>query len=112
MTSASFDSIPGAHPALAALQSPDQPVRAHLERKRLALADEMRNYPTPIPGCDQQFNGLLDAYQRVRRALQQLDAICAAALDPQDLAEKLRAFDPESLPDEAYPHDTVHTAHN
>jgi hypothetical protein len=84
-------------------------MRAQLEQRRLALADEIRHYPTPIAGCDQHFNALLEAQHRVRRQLQRLDAICAEARTPEDLADRLTAFRLERLPEEAYPHDTVHT---
>ncbi len=33
---------------------------AHLEQARRAVCAEIRAYPTPIAGCDQQFNYLLE----------------------------------------------------
>lgn len=42
---------------------------AALKAAQLALSDEIRSYPTPISGCDAQFNGLLAERRRVARAL-------------------------------------------
>lgn len=38
------------------------------------LQDEMKSYPTPIAGCDAQFNHLLAEQQRIRNALDALRA--------------------------------------
>ena len=35
-------------------------LREHLQSLKHAIQDEIRNYPTPIAGCDQQFNYLLE----------------------------------------------------
>ena len=50
-------------------------------RARMALAEaaaeldaEIRAYPTPVSGCDAQYNHLLAERSRVRRALDALDA--------------------------------------
>lgn len=48
--------------------------RQELRLARHALRDEILNYPTPIAGCDEQFNHLLVQSQRVRNALDALDA--------------------------------------
>lgn len=88
---------------------PGLPIRAELERKRLALAEEIRNYPTPIAGCDQHFNWLLEQEQRVRAQIQRLNSLAAQARTPEALAAALRAFDAERVPAEPYPHDTVHS---
>jgi len=37
----------------------------HLEGLRKAVQEEVRNYPTPIAGCDQQFNHLLEIRGRI-----------------------------------------------
>lgn len=96
-------------PTTATPSTPDLPLRAELERRRLALAEEIRNYPTPIAGCDQHFNWLLEQQQRVRAQLQQLDSLVAGAHTREALAAALRAFDPNSVPAGPYPHDTVHS---
>ncbi|WP_415403927.1 hypothetical protein [Tateyamaria sp. SN3-11] len=48
--------------------------RAELASAQWLLAQEIRSYPTPISGCDAQFNHLLAERQRVTEALGQLDA--------------------------------------
>lgn len=48
--------------------------RAELVTARRLLSDEIRTYPTPISGCDAQFNHLLAERQRVSETLAQLDA--------------------------------------
>ena len=37
----------------------------HLRESLHVVQDEIRNYPTPIAGCDQQFNYLLDKRERI-----------------------------------------------
>ncbi len=41
----------------------------HLEGSRKAVQEEVRNYPTPIAGCDQQFNHLLEIRGRIAAEL-------------------------------------------
>ena len=48
----------------------------HLEDRRRALAAEIRDYPTPIPRCDAQFNHL---YEQQARLVRELDRIGAVA---------------------------------
>jgi hypothetical protein len=36
-----------------------------LDAERRRLYEEIRNYPTPIAGCDQQFNYLLEQHAQV-----------------------------------------------
>ena len=38
------------------------------------LTDDIRTYPTPIAGCDEQFNHLMAERSRVTAALDRLDA--------------------------------------
>ena len=40
-------------------------IRAHLENEKTKIYEEIRNYPRPVPACDQQFNYLLE--ERARR---------------------------------------------
>lgn len=47
--------------------------RAELRVARGKLLQEIRNYPTPIAGCDAQFNHLLSERTRVSAALRALD---------------------------------------
>jgi hypothetical protein len=47
--------------------------RSELKIARQSLNQEISTYPTPISGCDAQFNYLLAERERVRTALQTLD---------------------------------------
>ncbi|WP_282606996.1 hypothetical protein [Pelagibius sp. Alg239-R121] len=47
--------------------------RAELKVAKGKLTKEIRNYPTPIAGCDCQFNHLLSERTRVSEALRALD---------------------------------------
>ena len=49
-------------------------VRDHLRRMQRSVNDEIRDYPTPIPRCDAQFNHLLEQRARLRRAVERVDA--------------------------------------
>jgi len=50
-------------------------IRDHLERKRLRLAGDIVNYPTPIPACDADFNHMLAERARIEADLARLDAL-------------------------------------
>ena len=54
--------------------SPTARARAALHDAASELDAEIRSYPTPVSGCDAQFNHLLAERSRVRRALDALDA--------------------------------------
>ncbi len=47
---------------------------AHLEAERRRLYEEIKHYPTPIAGCDQQFNYLLEQQARVIAELSRIRA--------------------------------------
>ncbi len=49
-------------------------VRRHLADALDALDAEIRDYPTPVSGCDAQYNHLLAERRRAHEALQVLDA--------------------------------------
>ncbi len=48
--------------------------KSDLEAAKRVLNEEINAYPTPIAGCDEQFNYLLQQKRRVVGALQALDA--------------------------------------
>ena len=48
--------------------------KAELLQARALLRDEIRDYPTPISGCDAQFNHLIAERQKVSEALNRLEA--------------------------------------
>jgi tyrosine decarboxylase / aspartate 1-decarboxylase len=47
-------------------------IRERLEARKRRLDDEIRAYPTPIPRCDAQFNGLLEERSEIVRRLEAL----------------------------------------
>jgi hypothetical protein len=49
-------------------------VRDHLRVMKHRLDEEIRDYPTPIPRCDAQFNHLFEERARLNQALERLDA--------------------------------------
>jgi hypothetical protein len=51
---------------------------ASLEAQKRRLYAEIQNYPTPIAGCDQQFNHLLDEQARVNAELARVRAAIKA----------------------------------
>ena len=53
---------------------PTDRARVALIFARQELDDEIRNYPTPISGCDAQYNFLLAERRRVHAALEALDS--------------------------------------
>ncbi len=48
--------------------------RRHLAEARDALDAEIRDYPTPVSGCDAQYNHLLAERRRAHEALQVLES--------------------------------------
>lgn len=56
------------------LTSPTARARTALIDARTELDAEIRTYPTPISGCDAQYNHLLAERRRVHAALEALDA--------------------------------------
>lgn len=67
-------------------------IRAHLLALKQPVDAEIRAYPPPIPGCDAQFNHLLDQRAGLSRALVGLDEIAHANMPPADEARALDAF--------------------
>lgn len=59
-----------------------------LEDARTKIAAEMRDYPTPISGCDAQFNHLLAERQRIAAALNALSESVFVAT-PRSLAPEV-----------------------
>ena len=47
--------------------------RAELRMARQLIQDEIRDYPTPISGCDAQFNYLIGLRGSISEALRALD---------------------------------------
>ena len=49
-------------------------LRDLLEARKRDVADQIRHYPGPIPGCDAQYNHLLDIRRVLTQELRRLDA--------------------------------------
>ena len=64
----------------------------HLEDRRRALAAEIRNYPTPIPRCDAQFNHLYEQQSRLARELDRIGALAGKSLEREDCIELIERF--------------------
>ena len=54
-----------------------QTVRLRLEQLKSDVAAEIHDYPTPIAGCDAQFNHLLEQQRALVAELARLDAVAA-----------------------------------
>lgn len=59
-------------------------IKVHLENARDRIYEEMRNYPPPIPACDQHFNYLLEERARVSRELGRMHEASKASLSHRD----------------------------
>ena len=55
-------------------ESPTKDREKFLEAEKRRLYEEIRNYPTPIAGCDQQFNYLLEQQARIAAELNRIRA--------------------------------------
>src|SRR5260370_39428969 len=64
----------------------------HLEDRRRALPAENRNYPTPIPRCDAQFNHLYEQQSRLARELDRIGALAGKGLKREDLVGLIEGF--------------------
>lgn len=64
---------PGAHERTNAVATSARAIRAYLERRRAALNEEIRRYPTPIARCDVQLGGLIDERDAATRLLRDAD---------------------------------------
>jgi hypothetical protein len=50
-------------------------LRDRLEKAKKAILEEIRNYPRPIAGCDQQFNYLLEERDRISGELSRVASL-------------------------------------
>jgi uncharacterized protein YdcH (DUF465 family) len=67
-------------------------LQGHLRVSRDTIQDEIRNYPTPIAGCDQQFNHLLERRDQIDDEISRIDE---AILNhqPHVIADLVRSSD-------------------
>jgi len=76
----------------AKLESMRNEIRLHLEDLRRTLATEIRNYPTPIPRCDAQFNHLYEQRARLARELDRIGTPVGKGPKRADAIELIRQF--------------------
>jgi hypothetical protein len=74
------------------LQSAWNQIRAQLETEKARIYEAIGNYPSPIAGCDQQFNYLLEEQARISRELVRLKEATAASLTIADSIEMIDEF--------------------
>ena len=67
-------------------------VKLHLEDRRRSLAAEIRNYPTPIPRCDAQFNHLYEQQAGLARDLDRIRALAGKNPKRGETIEFIRQF--------------------
>jgi len=78
--------------ALETAKSVWAPIEAHLEAERRRILQAIQNYPTPIAGCDQQFNHLLAERDAIGAELARLRAAIDENLEHADPAAVIEAF--------------------
>ena len=66
--------------------------RRHLEDERYRIAREIRQYPTPIPACDQDYNHMLAERERVNEELGRLDVAEKQSAGAADHRAAIEAF--------------------
>ena len=67
-------------------------IRAHLQGKRDHIHEEISCYPTPIAGCDQQFNYLLEQRTAASREWAQLNEAESESLATEDPIKIIDGF--------------------
>ena len=88
-------SLKGSHQTLTRMDDPAsiwQTLRTHLEQEKERILDAMIHYPTPIAGCDQQFNYLLEEQTRIRQALEQWNRASQAGLSAEAAIRQIDEF--------------------
>lgn len=77
---------------IALIESVWESMREHLENERHRVIEEIKKYPTPIAGCDAQFNYLLEERARIAQELDQLKALARERLTRQAHLELIGKF--------------------
>ena len=63
-----------------------------LEKQKTRVYEEIRNYPTPITACDQQFNFLLDEQTKIRGELTRMRRVINDCSARSDAIEMINEF--------------------
>jgi hypothetical protein len=74
------------------IQSAWAKIRSHLENEKARIYEAIVHYPTPIAGCDQQFNYLLEEQTRIRHELDRLHEASSASITTADSIKLLGEF--------------------
>ncbi len=67
-------------------------IKGHLAHRRDQIHEEIRNYPPPIPACDQQYNHLLEQRTQISRELTRLDRAMNESLADKDPTGRIERF--------------------
>jgi hypothetical protein len=67
-------------------------IRTHLLGERHRIYEEIRTYPRPVAGCDQQFNYLLEERARISAELERMDRARAESRTGSNPLEQVEAF--------------------
>jgi hypothetical protein len=67
-------------------------IKQQLMHQREQINEEIRNYPPPIPACDQQYNHLLEQRTGINRELTRLDEAVDASRADKDPAGRIERF--------------------
>src|SRR5712692_2197953 len=77
---------------LAALKSLWKEIKDDLLRLKESINEEIRDYPTPIPRCDAQFNHLYERQAKLARELDRIAALAEKGLEREDYIELIERF--------------------
>jgi hypothetical protein len=67
-------------------------LRDRLRAFKASLDQVIRDYPTPIAGCDEQFNHLLEQRDSALHHLRRLDDLCHEGAVQDDATREIAAF--------------------
>ena len=64
-------------------------IREHLHATRRRINQEIKDYPSPIPACDAQFNYLLEERAKISEEIKRLEAIADGGLTREEQVQKI-----------------------
>ena len=67
-------------------------LKTHLENEKARVYEAIGSYPTPIAGCDQQFNYLLEEQTRIRLELDRLTGTSHESIPAEDSFKRIDEF--------------------
>ncbi|MBV7335998.1 hypothetical protein KFU94_48735 [Chloroflexi bacterium TSY] len=72
-------------------------VREYLVNQKKQILQDIRDYPPPIPACDEQYNYLLEKRTTITREINQLTRLCEDGFEETKGLALLREFVSSSL---------------